>query len=405
MSETGSLRNRSNLKRKPDNSAVKQQRLPGVHPKINAWTVASVSFVLAAACITLGAFIIKESNSIQTYDIDYTDCTARTFFQKADYDLHNDPEVFSKKLAENANWMIENNLQTCVELYKFWLADQVSENSQFISDSPPTCICTAELNIETEITRTSYLYYKLDNFYQNHRRMLKSKDAIQLLAKSKDDIENPDKKCYINGPTDSTKADFPCGAIANSMFNDTFFLYTTWSDDELYDKVSQPHVGAIETHGEGISWITDRVQKYDADHLVENMIKENNYNLNVNTPPNWQFGVETLGTSDDLYYRYLSGSNGLGLKNEDFIVWMRTPAYVNFKKLYRLIETPLSAGNVTVLIFYNFNVVNFDGKKSIVIGTTSWAGGNNFVLGCIYCVTGSLAAVLCVIASICQNKY
>lgn len=84
----------------------------------------------------------------------------------------------------------------------------------------------------------------------------------------------------------------------------------------------------------------------------------------------------------------------MGLRNEDFIVWMRTPAYVNFKKLYRIREEGVSKGTKKVLIFYNFAVHMFDGSKAIMLGTTSWAGGDNTVLGTIYCVTGSFSFLL-----------
>ena len=61
------------------------------------------------------------------------------------------------------------------------------------------------------------MYYGLTNFYQNHRRYVKSRDEKQLLgnveAKPSDDCapfaEDPESgKYYV-----------PCGAIANSLFN------------------------------------------------------------------------------------------------------------------------------------------------------------------------------------------
>ena len=54
---------------------------------------------------------------------------------------------------------------------------------------------------------------------------------------------------------------------------------------------------------------------------------------------NWRTDVHNLGTAnDDLTYRHLSGSSGVGFRNEDFIVWMRTAAFPTFRKLYRKIQ-------------------------------------------------------------------
>ena len=38
-------------------------------------------------------------------------------------------------------------------------------------------------NVETEIKGPIYVYYQLDNFYQNHRRYVKSRDNEQLAGK------------------------------------------------------------------------------------------------------------------------------------------------------------------------------------------------------------------------------
>lgn len=68
---------------------------------------------------------------------------------------------------------------------------------------------------------TVYIYYGLTNFYQNHRRYVRSRDDDQLhgTMKSPSDLQDdcaPYKTISING---TVKGVAPCGAIANSLFN------------------------------------------------------------------------------------------------------------------------------------------------------------------------------------------
>ena len=77
---------------------------------------------------------------------------------------------------------------------------------------------------------TVYMYYGLTNFYQNHRRYVRSRDDNQLHGEmlSPGDL-NDDCEPYKEG-TNGTGTSFgyaPCGAIANSLFNGTSrgFIY------------------------------------------------------------------------------------------------------------------------------------------------------------------------------------
>ena len=73
-----------------------------------------------------------------------------------------------------------------------------------------------------------YIYYGLSNFYQNHRRYVKSRDDHQLLGALGEASNECDPFArYAPDPSNSTaiKSVVPCGAIANSLFNGNFLLY------------------------------------------------------------------------------------------------------------------------------------------------------------------------------------
>jgi hypothetical protein len=90
-----------------------------------------------------------------------------------------------------------------------------------------------------------------------------------------------------------------------------------------------------------------------------------------------------------------------GLDNEDFIVWMRTAALPNFRKLYRIVSQSekgfrdgMPKGKYTLMIDYSYPVISFQGTKSIVFSTTSLLGGKNPFLGIGYIVMGCICLLL-----------
>lgn len=80
------------------------------------------------------------------------------------------------------------------------------------------------LNIEETMEPPIYFYYKLSNFYQNHRRYVKSRSDGQL----KGDTGASISSCEPLERFDEKKL-YPCGLIANSLFNDTFTSMTVTS--------------------------------------------------------------------------------------------------------------------------------------------------------------------------------
>merc|ERR1719400_1667033 len=129
-----------------------------------------------------------------------------------------------------------------------------------ITDPPknPNCTCIVEIEIEADMEKPVYMYYGLTNFYQNHRRYVKSRSEAQLLGKietktAKGDCEPFAMGVNVNG---AAKPIVPCGAIANSLFNDTITLKDegdnvvpltktgiAWESDKKY-KFQNPEVPA-----------------------------------------------------------------------------------------------------------------------------------------------------------------
>ena len=60
------------------------------------------------------------------------------------------------------------------------------------------------------------MYYGLTNFYQNHRRYVKSRDDSQLYGNLE---AAPNSNCEPFKTDENGKSYAPCGAIANSLFS------------------------------------------------------------------------------------------------------------------------------------------------------------------------------------------
>ncbi|KAK4489432.1 hypothetical protein RD792_005241 [Penstemon davidsonii] len=200
-----------------------------------------------------------------------------------------------------------------------------------------------------------FVYYQLDDFYQNHRRYVKSRSDKQYRSpKSETEYGDCDPESTFNN-----KPIVPCGLIAWSLFNDTY-------------RISVNDI-AIPINKKDIAWKSDKTHKFGSDVFPKNF---QNSGL---------IGGAKLNESIPLS------------EQEDLLVWMRTAALPTFRKLYGRIETEIEAKDrITVVIQNNYNTYSFRGKKNLVLSTTTWIGGKNPFLGQMYIIVGGLCLFLAI---------
>lgn len=170
---------------------------------LTAGTVLPTFFIIGIAFIPIGVTLLYFSNEVREHIVDYTHCNKTGTTQTCAEIIHADPSAF--------------------------------------------CQCEVEFDIDRDMVGDVYMYYGLSNFYQNHRRYVKSRDDNQLLgmlgqASSSD--------CSPFRVTDDDRPIAPCGAIANSLFNDTLTIH---SNDP------RRLVPLLRT---GIAWPSDRNIKF-----------------------------------------------------------------------------------------------------------------------------------------------
>jgi len=96
-----------------------------------------------------------------------------------------------------------------------------------------------------------------------------------------------------------------------------------------------------------------------------------------------------------------------GVRDEGFIVWMRTAGLPTFRKLYGELKPPQGGfkkgDRVSFSVVPNFLVSTIEGSKSLVLGTTSPLGGKNDILGIAYMTVGSICLFLALLFAIKQK--
>lgn len=170
---------------------------------LTAGTVLPTFFLIGVAFIPVGIALLYFSDEVREHIIDYTLC---------------------KKINSNV---------TC--------ADYIRENRS------EQCECKIDFKLDKDFLGKVYIYYGLSNYYQNHRRYVKSRDDDQLLGRLS---ESPSSDCAPFQLDEHNIPIAPCGAIANSLFNDSM---------KIIMKKTNQEVPLLRT---GIAWPSDTQIKF-----------------------------------------------------------------------------------------------------------------------------------------------
>ncbi|TRZ01463.1 hypothetical protein DNTS_013968 [Danionella cerebrum] len=319
------------LSRRPDNSAFKQQRLPAWSPSLTAQTVLPSFYILSAVCLVLGICLLVTVENTHQFKVDYTDA------------------------------------ETC---------DRCLELRKDVTQSKKICICevrfslpqTFKLSVHAVVFHLPqgdvFFYYGLRNFHQNLRRYMDSRDDAQMVGR-KSYLRAPSSYCAPFDYNANGTAIAPCGAVANSLFNDTFIIKHYPTNGRNVE---------VPLYRKGIAWYTDKNVKFRNPPTNNTFSLRQAFEGMTQPPPAFEPKVvlashpraSVSGTTRPLYWQRSvyeldsTDPNNNGFINDDLIVWMREAAFPDFKKLYGVLNRAqgpftegLPAGSYSILINYS----------------------------------------------------
>lgn len=322
---------------------------------------------------------------VEEISIDYTDCLNKSPSDSSNNTYPPSSDTFSEVPSDRVSSHFKvNNPSANAPTWAHSFLERPYDPDNPYNET----VCSIQFEIENEIGPSVLMYYRLTNFYQNHRRYVKSEDPSQMQGNFRSNSSIDGSDCDpLKLDSATGKAYYPCGLIANSKFNDTFDtpkrLNPASGESDYYNMTTK-----------GIAWDSDK-----------ELFKKTAYTRDqVVPPPNWRVRYP-LGYTEDNDIPDLS-------QDEGFMVWMRTAGLPTFSKLamrndnetmtvarYQIdIHDSKFAADVTSENCTNtpadFNVTAYGGTKSILISTRTVMGGKNPFLGIAYVVVGGICIVL-----------
>lgn len=335
--------------RRPLNTSFRQQRLRAWQPNLSPQRIIPLLLIVTCIFTPIGIGLLVSTLNTQNLIIDYEQCHL---------------QANTNSLQPIPTKYVQSNFHKKTTILPKWQLIYNDENDA------NNMTCQIQFQIPNDITSPLYVYYRLTNYYQNYRKYVDSFDINQLKGKALppnqlNDNCKPFKE--ING-----KAIYPCGVIANTLFNDTFSKTLNNIGNSTLD---------IQLTNKNTAWSTDK-HRY----------KPTSYNASqIVPPPNWSHMFPNGYTDDNIPNLQ---------KWQEFQVWMRTSGLPKFYKLALQNvskDLKIHKGTYSINIDLHYPVLSYNGTKAIVLTTSHIVGARNISLSIVYFIISGLSIFFAII--------
>lgn len=167
-----------------------------------SYQVLPTFFLIGIIFAPIGGVLLWGSNQVSEFTIDYTQC---------EFTAPND--TFADIPSNHYSYHISGESSTPL----------VAPQWQFQRDAAQTNAaqqnrCTLQFTVPKQLDSSVFMYYKLTNYYQNHRRYVQSYDSNQFKGDPVSASTLDGGECDPLSKRDNLPI-YPCGLIANSVFN------------------------------------------------------------------------------------------------------------------------------------------------------------------------------------------
>ncbi len=264
-------------------SDFQQQRLKAWQPLLTPKWVIGTFLLITAIFIPIGAVIVAYSNRVVEQEVRYDNYWSTQSPPITQFPQSCGPYLYDRAAngsAGAANPFCDGDANTC----RIQGIDYAKDyNTQDYNTSAPAvvsaCSQSLSITIAEDMAAPVYFYYKLSNFFQNHRRYVKSRSDTQL---SSDSAGGDTSTCDPLEKDAQGRTYYPCGLIAGSFFVDRFSaaLTTTASDGSRVQSVlGNWSVSTNNWRKDGIAWASDKKDKFKVNEA--SYADDKNFNQSV----------------------------------------------------------------------------------------------------------------------------